>query len=137
MGKLFENVQPTIKEETKKLAIFVASCVAVMIAVFFVLSLMKPDKVPFDYTVILGGVVGGFVAVLNFFLMGITVQNVVEIKEENSAKAQMKASYMYRMFMMMLWTVLAIVLPIFQTVAGVLPLFFPGIWFKVMGIMQK
>lgn len=137
MSKFLENVQPAIKEETKKLAISVSVGVVLMILAFFILNRFMPEKVPFDYTVVLAGVIGGFIAVLNFFLMGLTVQKVVATEEENSAKAQMKASYTQRMLMQMLWVVLAIVLPIFQMVAGILPLFFPGIWFKIMGIMQK
>lgn len=137
MSNFLENVQPAVKDETKKLAISVSVCVVLMVAVFFILNWFMPEKVPFDYTVILAGVIGGFVAVLNFFLMGLTVQKVVVVEEEDRAKAQMRASYTQRMLMQMLWVVLAIVLPIFQMIAGILPLFFPGIWFKIRGLMQK
>lgn len=137
MSKFLENIQPAVKEETKRLAIATFSGVAVMYVVFFILHLVKPEWVPFDYTVILGGLVGGIIAVLNFFLMGLTVQKIVATKEEDSAKSMMKASYTQRTLLQMLWVVLAIVLPVFQMVAGILPLFFPGIWFKILGIIQK
>ena len=45
-----------------------------------------PEKVPFDYTVILGGLGGGAVAVLNFFLMGLTVQKAAACEDEGSAR---------------------------------------------------
>ena len=90
---------------------------------FGVLHLFVPDKVPFNYTVILAGILGGAVAVLNFFLMAVTVQKVAACEDEASAKKKMKASYMYRMQMQMLWAVLAILLPCFQLAAGIIPLF--------------
>lgn len=47
--------------------VYTAAGVAVMWCVFLALHLVIPEKVPFDYTVILGGLFGGAVAVLNFF----------------------------------------------------------------------
>lgn len=136
MSSFVDKVQPAVKEETRRLAISTSIGVVLMVLAFFVLNIFMPEKVPFDYTVILGGIAGGCVAVFNFFWMGLTVQKVVTLKNEDSAKAQMKASYTYRMLMQMLWVVIAIIAPVFQTAAGILPIFFPGIWFKILGIMQ-
>lgn len=136
MSSFWDKVQPAVKEETKRLAISTLAGVVLMILSFFVLHIFMPEKVPFDYTVFLGGIAGGCVAVFNFFWMGLTVQEVVTLKNEDSARARMKASYTYRMLMQMLWVVIAIITPVFQTAAGILPLFFPGIWFKILGIMQ-
>ena len=61
--------------------------------VFAVLHGTMPEKVPFDYTVILGGLGGGAVAVLNFFLMGLTVQKAAACEDEGSARMRLKASY--------------------------------------------
>ena len=44
---------------------------------FFFLHIAKPEIVSFDYKVILSAVLGTFVAVMNFYLMGITVQEIV------------------------------------------------------------
>ncbi len=137
MRKFFENVQPAIKTETKKVAIGTIICLVIMWAVFLGLHLVIPEKVPFDYTVILGGIGGSFVAVLNFFMMGLTVQKVVDTADEDAAKLKMKASYSKRMMMQMLWGILAIVLPCFHLVAGVAPLLFPSIAIKVQGIIKK
>lgn len=137
MSRLFKNVQPAVREETKMLAISELIGVAVMILSFFLLNKVVPEKVPFDYTVFLGGILGGGTAVLNFFLMGLTVQAVVATKEEDRAKARMKTSYTQRMLLQMFWVIFAIVLPFIQTAAGILPLFFPGIWFKIRGFVQK
>ena len=50
-----------------------------------------------DYTVILGNLLGAAVNVLNFFLMALTVQKAVE-KEEKEAKQTMKLSHSYSIF---------------------------------------
>ncbi len=87
---------------------------------------LVPEKIPFDYRVILRGIGGGAVAVLNFFLMGMAVQKAVSETDEAGAKRRMQASYSQRNLMQMLWAVLAIVLPCFQFAAGILPLLIPG-----------
>jgi len=137
MSKFLENVQPAIKTETKKVAVGTGICLVIMWVVFFVLHMFLPEKVPFDYTVILGGICGGFVAVLNFFMMGLTVQKVVDTADEDAAKLKMKSSYSRRMLMQMVWGILAITLPCFHLVAGVAPLLFPSIAIKVQGIIRK
>ena len=63
-----ERIQPAVRKETEHVMVYTAAGVAVMWCVFLALHLVMPEKVPFDYTVILGGLFGGAVAVLNFFL---------------------------------------------------------------------
>ena len=104
---------------------------------FLILHLIWPEKIPFDYRVILGGIGGGAVAVLNFFLMGMAVQKAVSETDEAGAKRRMQASYSQRNLMQMLWAVLAIVLPCFQFAAGILPLLIPGTAIKLMGIKNS
>lgn len=134
---MFRDIQPTVKKETKKVAVITAAGIAGMWVVFGILHMVMPEKIPFDYTVILGGIGGGFVAVLNFLLMGIAVQKVVAAEDEDTARMKMKASYSQRMMLQMLWVIAAIVLPCFQFVAGALPLLFPGTGIKIMGILVK
>ena len=67
---MFGEIQPAVKKETKKVIIYTLTGIVLMWIVFAVLHGTMPEKVPFDYTVILGGLGGGAVAVLNFFLMG-------------------------------------------------------------------
>ena len=72
MSKMFADVQPAVRKETKKVAIGTFVCVVLMWAVFGIGHLAVPEQIPFDYTVLLAGFIGGMVAVLNFFLMGLT-----------------------------------------------------------------
>lgn len=104
---------------------------------FLILHLIWPEKIPFDYRVFLGGIGGGAVAVLNFFLMGMAVQKAVSETDEAGAKRRMQASYSQRNLMQMLWAVLAIVLPCFQFAAGILPLLIPGTAIKLKGIKNS
>lgn len=137
MSGIFGEIQPAVKKETKRVAVMMVAGVALMFAGFCVLHLIVPDIVPFDYTVILGGIAGGVIAVLNFFLMGLTVQKVAAAPDEDSARNKMRASYTQRMLFQLLWVVLAIVIPCFQFAAGIIPLFIPSMGIKVLGIANR
>ncbi|MGN0314552.1 MAG: hypothetical protein ACI4EG_07160 [Fusicatenibacter sp.] len=134
MSSFWDKVQPAVKKETRRVAVYTGIGVVLMWIVFGILHGVMPEKAVFDYTVILGGIGGGMVAVLNFFLMGLTVQKVASMEEEAAARNRMKASYSQRMLLQMLWVVAAIVAPCFQFVAGILPLLFPGMGIKLKGI---
>lgn len=137
MSKLFDNIQPAIKKETGKVATYTVVGVVLMWIAFFILQMVMPEKVPFDYTVILGGIGGGMIAVLNFFLMGLTVQKIASTQDEDMARSRMKASYSQRMAMQMVWCVVAMIVPVFHPVAGIVPLLFPSMGIKILGIMKK
>lgn len=137
MSSFLENVQPAVRKETKKVAVSTLIGVVVMWIAFAVLHMTMPEKVPLDYTVFLGGICGGIIAVLNFFLMGLTVQKVAASTDEDAARSRMKASYSQRIMLQMLWVIVAIVAPCFQFVAGIVPLLFPGMGIKIMGIIKK
>ncbi len=137
MSKFWDNVQPAVKKETKNIAVSTAAGVVIMWIVFIILHMAMPEKVPLDYTVFLGGICGGFIAVLNFFLMGLTVQKVAASTDEDAARSRMRASYSQRMMIQMLWVIVAIIAPCFQFAAGILPLLFPGMGIKIMGIIKK
>ena len=99
MSNFGDKVQPAVKKETKNVAIYTVVGVVVMWVGFLILHLIWPEKIPFDYRVILGGIGGGAVAVLNFFLMGMAVQKAVSETDEAGAKRRMQASYSQRNLM--------------------------------------
>lgn len=137
MSKIFSSIQPAVKKETKNVAMYTGIGVVLMWGVFFILHITLPEKVPFDYTVILGGLGGGLIAVLNFFLLGLTVQKVAAAEDEEIGRKFMKSSYSQRMMLQAVWMVAAIAAPCFQFVAGLVPLLFPGAGIKIMGIIKK
>lgn len=136
MSNVFGNVQEAVKKETKRVAAITAIGVVLMWVVFGVLHIAVPEKVPLDYTVFLGGAIGGLVAVLNFFFMGLAVQKAASASDEDTARMNIKASYSQRMMLQMLWVILAIVAPCFHFVAGIVPLLFPGTGIKIAGIFH-
>ena len=137
MSSILDNVQPAVKKETKRGVKITAVGLILMWILFAVLHFTMPDKVPLDYTVFLGGIGGGAVAVLNFFLMGLAVQKAASASDEGTARMKLKASYSQRFLMQILWVILAIVAPCFHFVAGIAPLLFPGTGIKIMGIFHN
>lgn len=137
MSSILDNVQPAVKKETKRVVKITAVGLILMWILFAVLHFTMPDKVPLDYTVFLGGIGGGAVAVLNFFLMGLAVQKAASASDEGTARMKLKASYSQRFLMRILWVILAIVAPCFHFVAGIAPLLFPGTGIKIMGIFHN
>ena len=137
MSSILDNVQPAVKKETKRVVKITAVGLILMWILFAVLHFTMPDKVPLEYTVFLGGIGGGAVAVLNFFLMGLAVQKAASASDEGTARMKLKASYSQRFLMQILWVILAIVAPCFHFVAGIAPLLFPGTGIKIMGIFHN
>jgi hypothetical protein len=136
------KIQPAVKTETGKIAIGTGVGVLIMFVVFFVLHMVIPQDapfslaVPFDHRVILGGIGGFLVAVGNFFWMAMTVQKVASTEDESKARQTMGVSYRYRTLLQLLWVILAIVVPVFNLVAGIVPLFIPSLFIKLRGIIS-
>jgi hypothetical protein len=130
------KLQPAVKTETGKIAIATGVGVLIMFLVFFVLHMVLPDWAPFDIKVILGGIGGFLVAVGNFFWMALTVQKVASMDDEKAARSTMGVSYRYRILMQLLWGILAIVVPVFNPVSGLVPLFIPSLYIKLRGIIS-
>lgn len=129
------QIQPAVKKETARIALGTVIGSILMFAAFALLHGLSPDTVPFDYRVILGGVFGSIVAIGNFFFMGLTVQKIASGDNDEQAFKDMKASYRFRTMSQLLWVVLAMVIPVFNGAAGIIPLFFPSISIKLMAIL--
>lgn len=110
------KIDSTVSRETKYISCIVLLLSVIMEAVFLIIGM-------WDYKVLLGNLLGGSVAVLNFFLMGLTVQSAV-VLEEKEAKDKMKLSMTLRNLLLMLTAVLGIVVPIFNAASTIIPLFF-------------
>ena len=89
-----------------------------------------------DYTVPLGNLLGGVAAILNFFLMGWTIQRAVGL-DEKAAAAKLKLSQLLRMLMLIVICCVGIALNCFQTVAVIVPLFFPRIGVAFRPLFDK
>ena len=137
MNRLFDRLQPAVRKETKRITAVTFSGVVLMWVVFAILHLAAPESVPFDYTVILGGIGGGVIAALNFFLMALTVQNVASQTDEDEARSRMKVRYRQRLLLQIVWMIVAMAAPCFQVVAGIAPLLFPSLGIKAMAVIKR
>ena len=131
-------IQDAVKKETSFIAAGTGVACILLVLVFFILNRMVPDYAPFDYTVFLGAIGGFACAVGNFFWMGLTVQKITGMSEEETdrARSTMAVSLRYRTMLQLLWVVIAILVPAINLVTGVVPLFIPSILIKIRGIIS-
>ena len=114
-----KKIDATVIKETGYIALWVLVLSALTQSVFLVIG-------KWDYTVLLGNILSGAVAILNFFLMGITVQRALE-KSEDDAKKSIKVSQLYRFLFLVVVVIIGVVLPCFSTWTVIIPIFFPRI----------
>lgn len=124
------KVDKTIKQESLYLLVGVIILSAIMEAVFLICS-------TFDYTVILGNLLGGGFAVLNFFLMGLTLQKSLVDDDSQMAKNRVKMSQSLRFLMLVCVAILGGILPCFNLIAVIVPFFFPRIVLTIRGLKIK
>ena len=114
------KVDAIVKKETAYIALGTLILGALTQAVFLIIQ-------KWNYTVLLGNILSWGLGVLNFFLMGLTVQNALQ-KEDKEAKKLMKTSQIYSQMLMMLVVVVGIVIPkVFSIWTVIIPLVFPRI----------
>lgn len=123
------KIDSTVKRETGYIALSAIALSLLMELVFIVIG-------QWSYKVLLGNILGAGVAVLNFFLMGLTVQNAV-LLEEKEARDKMKLSMTLRSFLLMLTAVLGVVVPVFNAPATIIPLFFVRIAIALRPVFIK
>ena len=123
------KIDKTVQKETGYIALWVLIFSILMQATFLVIG-------KWDLTVLFGNLLGGALAILNFFLMGIGVQKAVR-KEEKEARDLMKLSQTLRSFLVLVVVIVGIVLHCFHTVAVILPLFFPRIAVAIRPLFMK
>lgn len=131
------KLQPAVKKETMNVFLYTAIGTILSLAAFFGLNKLFPEDIPFDYTVVLAAAGGLTVAVLNFFLMALTVTKIAAEEDEENARKFMKYSYSRRIAMQLVWIIIALAVPVFYWVTGILPLLFPSAGIKIKGIIQQ
>ena len=124
-----KKIDETVLKETKYIAAWIFIFSVLMQAVFLVIS-------EWNYTVLLGNILSAVFSVLNFFLMGLTVQKALD-KDEKEAKTLVKVSQLYSSLMILVVTVIGVALPCFNTVAVIVPVFFPRIAIAMRPLFDK
>ena len=113
------KINQTVRRESAYIAVWVLLLSVLMQAVFLILNM-------WNIGVLLANVLTGSVSVLNFLFLGITVQKAVE-RDEKDAKSLMKLSQTLRMLMLFVALVIGVALPVFDTWASIIPMFFTRI----------
>ena len=126
---MFKHVDPAVRKETGFIACVTLLLSALMQAVFLILG-------KWDMTVLLGNLLGGGLAVFNFFLMGLGIQKALT-KEEKDAKSFIKVSQQMRMLMMLVVCAVGAALPWFNLYALLIPLLFPRIGVGIRSLTMK
>jgi len=124
-----KKVDATVLQETKYVSVWVLILSVLMQSVFLVIG-------KWDYTVLLGNLLSGAFSVLNFFLMGLTVQSALG-KDEKEVKNAVKLSQTYRSLMMFAMLAVGVLVPVFNTLAVVIPVVFPRISFIFRPMFDK
>ena len=113
-----ERPQETIVRETKRIAIGV--CV-LLIAMFIVYA----ARGRMSLGVLLGGLLGGAGGVINFFMLGMTMQKALGETDETMARMRIRSSYSMRMMGMVVLAVVAFAIPFVEGLPCVIALVFP------------
>lgn len=124
------KVDKTVKRETLYVLVGTVILSILMESFFLIFNV-------FDYTVFFGNILGGSVAVLNFFLMGLTLQKSLADTDAEVAKKRVKVSQSFRFMMLILVAVLGGVVTYFNIIAVLIPFFFPRIVMIIRGLKIK
>lgn len=117
------KLQDASRKEIRRVAVGSVVGLGLMIAAFFVLSLLGVGKM--DYRIFLSGILGTVIAVLNFAVLCLTIQKAAQTEDQKQMKARFQLSYNIRLIIQCGWVVAAFLLPCFHVIAAAVPLLFP------------
>lgn len=124
-----KKIDPTVLKETSYIAAMVFIFSLALQSVFLIIG-------KWDYTVLTGNLLGFVAAVGNFFLMGLSVQASLG-KEEKDAKNLMKVSQSLRLLLIFVIALIGYLVPVFNTIAVLIPLLFPRIAVALRPVFMK
>lgn len=123
------KVEDAVRLETKRIAAGTVILSVVMEAVYLLGGW-------WDYTVLLGNLLGAAGAVLNFFLMGLTIQQAAQ-EDQKKASNLIKLSQLLRLLMLFVVAIVGVCLPCFDMWAALIPLFFPRLVIPAIQYVEK
>ena len=133
------KLQPASRKEVARMAVGCGICCGIEIVGFLVLHLF--GIIRFRYPIILGAAGGTLVAVLNFAMMCLMVQNAAGIQDQKLLKAKVQGRYNLRILFQAAWVAAAFFLPFIHVIAAAIPLLFPTsviYYLQITGrLMQK
>lgn len=125
-----KKTDPVVRKETIYITVWTVVMSLFIHSVYLILK-------RWDYTVLTGNILGIVLAVLNFFLLGRTVQSALS-KEGKDAQNAMKVSQMLRYLMVIVAIALAAVFKQhISVIAAAVPLIFPRIAIAFRPLFNK
>ncbi|MEG1801096.1 MAG: ATP synthase subunit I [Oscillospiraceae bacterium] len=118
-----------VVKQVKNIAMYNGALTAVLNLVFFFIG-------KWDYTVLLGSLLGYSMSLISFIFLGISIQKAME-KEQKQAQAYMQSTYIGRMALTVVMIVIAITVPAINWVSAVIPLVFTRISIMLMNFIKK
>ena len=118
-------LQPASRREVRRIALGSSLCALIQIGVFWLLAFFEIGS--FGVSIVTGTIGGTLMAILNFALMCITIQNATGIEDEKVMKAKVRNGYNLRKIIQILWVIAAFFLPHVNVLASAIPLFFPNV----------
>lgn len=119
------KIEPAVKSESKRIAIGVLAMSVIMEVVFVVLG-------KFDYTVLLGNLLGGGWAIVNFFIMAMAVQKSVSKETPQEAKLVLQNSYTKRLLCLVAILLIGLKVEYFNWISVFIPQIFPRITIAIV-----
>ena len=124
------KIDPTVKKETIYVCVVTLILSMLMESVFLIIRYWQ-------LTVLFGNLVGAGVGILNFFLLGLSVQKAVK-SEEKRAKDILRASHALRYALMAILVVTAVLIPsVFDMWATLISLLFATVAVYTRAIFNK
>lgn len=124
-----KKLDKTVKKETLYIAYVTLILSVLMQAVFLILQ-------KWDISVLLGNLWGDIAAVGNFLLLGITIQKAVS-KPADEVQKLIKLSLSLRMVFLIAFALTGYLVPIFHTIAVIVPYLFPRIAIALRTLIIK
>ncbi len=127
------NARTVVLRETRSVAIGELIGVLLMYGAFALLGL-------FDRTVLFGGIAGGLLSVVNFFLMAVNVSNAADKaahEDVKAGKAMIRFSYAGRMLLMFAVLFVLIKSGVCNVFASVIPLLFVRLTITLAEFFRK
>ena len=117
------KLQPASKKEVSRMAAGCGVCAVLEIAAFVLLHFCGIGS--FSYQIITGTVGGTLVAIVNYAMMCLMIQNAVGIQDQKLLKAKVRGSYNLRILFQAAWVAAAFFIPFINVIAAAIPLLFP------------
>ena len=124
------KIDKVVYKEVCFVGVWVLIFSAVMEAVFLIIG-------KWNYTVLLGNLLSGGIGVLNFLLLGMTVQKALSTGDPKKAGNMMKLSQVARLLLMGGVAALGATLDCFNLWATLIPLLFPRLSMVIRQIMLR